>query len=245
LCHHPHVHCVVTGGGLACDAQGQVLQPPQWRSCRPGFFLPVRVLSRLFRGKFLAGLRQAHDRGELPCHGRLAALAEPSAFASWLTPLYQQEWVVFSKPPFAGPEVVLKYLARYTHRVALSNARLLSLADGEVKLRYKDYAADQRHKTLTLPAAEFLRRFLLHVLPCGFVKVRHYGLLANRYREEKLQVCRRLLLVALVVAVVTGVLQRAAEPCPNCGGQHWCVVARTSRPSVAEICRRPLPSDTS
>jgi Putative transposase/Transposase zinc-binding domain len=245
LCHHPHVHCVVTGGGLACDVHGQVLQPPQWRSCRPGFFLPVRVLSRLFRGKFLAGLRQAYDRGELCCHGRLAALAEPSAFAAWLTPLYQQEWVVFAKPPFAGPEVVLKYLARYTHRVALSNSRLLSLADGEVKLRYKDYAADQRHKTLTLSAAEFLRRFLLHVLPCGFVKVRHYGLLANRYREEKLQVCRRLLLVTAVLAVVAGVLQRALEPCPRCGGNRWCVVARTPRPSVAEVCHRPLLSDTS
>jgi hypothetical protein len=133
----------------------------------------VRVLSRLFRGKFLAGLRQAYDRGELQCHGRLVALRDRLAWTQWLTPLYQQEWVVYSKAPFAGPEVVLKYLARYTHRVALSNSRLLSFADGVVQLRYKDYAAAGRHKTLTLSAAEFLRRFLVHVLPRGFVKVRH------------------------------------------------------------------------
>ena len=170
LCHHPHLHCVVTGGGLACDVSGRVEQPARWVACRPGFFLPVRVLSRLFRGKLLAGLRAAHAAGQLGCHGQLAALADPTTFAAWLTPLYQQEWVVYAKPPWGGPESVLKYLARYTHRVAISNSRLVSLDDGQVAFRYKDYAADQRQKVMTLSADEFIRRFLQHVLPRGFVK---------------------------------------------------------------------------
>ena len=146
LSHHPHVHGVVTGGGLACDVHGRTEEPPRWVSCRPGFFLPVRVLSRLFRGKFLAGLRAAYDAGAVGCHGQLAALAEPTAFAAWLAPLYGQEWVVYAKPPFGGPQQVLKYLARYTHRVAISNSRLVSLKDDRVTFRYKDYAADQRHE---------------------------------------------------------------------------------------------------
>jgi hypothetical protein len=248
LCHHPHLHGVVTGGGLACDAAGQPEQPPRWVACRPGFFLPVRVLSRLFRGKFLAGLRAAYDAGRLGCHGRLAALAEPAAFAAWLTPLYRQEWVVYAKPPAGGPEQVLKYLARYTHRVALSNARLVALEQGQVTFRYHDYADGRRPKTMTLAAAEFLRRFLLHVLPAGFVKVRHYGLLANRYREAKLRVCRRLLLVVVVAAALAGDPRGAAvepRPCPACGGQLWQVVARVPRPCVAQVCRLPLGVDSS
>jgi Putative transposase len=207
--------------------------------------LPVRVLSRLFRGKFVAGLRAAYEAGRLGCHGRLAALAERAAFAEWLAGLAGREWVVYSKPPFAGPEVVLKYLARYTHRICVSNRRLVALAEGQVTLRYKDYAADQRQKTLTVSAAEFIRRFLQHVLPGGFVRVRHYGLLANRYREAKLAVCRRLLLVHLVVAVVVGGPQREATPCPGCGGTTWRVLGRVPRPTVAEVCRLPLGEDTS
>jgi hypothetical protein len=244
LCHHPHVHCVVTGGGLACDVAGVRSEPARWVSCRPGFFLPVRVLSRLFRGKFLAGLHAARAAGRLAFHGKLAALAEPAAFASWLTPLYQQEWVVYAKPPVGGPEQVLKYLARYTHRVALRNARLVTLEDGKVTFRYKDYADDRRQKTLTLAAYEFLRRFLMHVLPRGFVKVRHYGLLANRYREAKMAVCRRLLLVVVVAALLGSGSGSAevSEPrrCPACGGTVWRVVVRVPRPSVAEVCRLPL-----
>jgi hypothetical protein len=208
----------------------------------------VRVLSRVFRGKFLAGLRAAQQAGRLRCLGALAALAEPAAFAAWLAALYEHDWVVYAKPPLAGPEVVLKYLARYSHGVALSNARLVALADTEVTFRYHDYADDRRGKQLTLSADEFLRRFLQHVLPSGFVKIRHYGLLANRYREAKLQVCRRRLLV-VVVANVVGSSAPAADPaargCPNCGGTTWYVVARQPRPTVAEVCRWPLTLDSS
>jgi hypothetical protein len=248
LCHHPHLHCVVTGGGLACDAEGRLQQPARWVACRPGFFLPVRVLSRLFRGKFLAGLGLAAAAGRLGFHGRLAALAEPAAFAAWLTPLYTHDWVVYAKPPAGGPAQVLKYLARYTHRVALSNARLVSLEQGQVTFRYKDYADDRQQKTLTLAADEFLRRFLQHVLPRGFVKVRHYGLLANRYREAKLQDCRRVLLVVVVAAALaSGPTGPAVAPrrCPSCGGEVWQLVARVPRPSVAEVCQLPLTVDSS
>jgi hypothetical protein len=252
LCHHPHVHCVATAGGLACDVHGRAEAPPRWVACRPGFFLPVRVLSRLFRGKFLAGLQAAYDRGQVTCHGKLAALADAAAFRAWLAPLYGQDWVVYAKAPFGGPAQVLKYLARYTHRVAISNGRLVSLGDDRVTFRYKDYADDQRSKHMTLAAAEFLRRFLQHVLPSGFVKVRHYGLLANRSREANLRVCRALLLVvaaaALVAAALGGGEATGPPPCPHCGGGVWQVVARLPRPTVAEVCRwplRPVPPDSS
>jgi hypothetical protein len=241
LCHHPHVHCVVTGGGRACDVNGRAEEPPRWVACRPGFFLPVRVLSRLLRGKFLAGLWAAYDRGALACHGKLAALADPAAFRAWLAPLYGQAWVVYAKPPFGGPEQVLKYLARYTHRVAISNSRLLALDGAFVTFRYKDYAADQRQRTLALAAHEFLRRFLQHVLPSGFVKIRHYGLLANRYRAANLRVCRALLLVVALAAVAAASACPAA-PCPHCGGTVWRVVAHSARPRVSEVCCLPLPA---
>jgi hypothetical protein len=227
LHHHPHVHCVATGGGLSCNAQGIVDPAPRWRACRPGFFLPVRVLSRLFRGKFLDGLRQALAAGRLVLPGKLATLHDAEALASWLTRLYANEWVVYAKQPFGGPEQVLKYLARYTHRVAISNHRLVNIEDGQVSFRYKDYADGCRQKTMTLSAQEFLRRFVQHVLPSGFVKVRHYGLLANRQREAKLALCRRLLLAAMaaVPLAATGTerpyLEPARQPCcPNCGGQR-------------------------
>jgi hypothetical protein len=185
LQHHPHVHCVATGGGLACDPTGALSRPWRWRACRPGFFLPVRVLSRVFRGKFLAGLRHAFGAGELRFFGALSGLANASAFGHWLRALYAREWVVYAKAPFGGPDVVLKYLARYVHRVAISNRRLVSWADGVVTFTGKDYARGGRTRAHRLSGEEFVRRFLMHVLPRGFVKVRHFGLLANRQREQK------------------------------------------------------------
>ena len=224
LQHHPHLHCVASGGGLACNARGEVDKDPRWRACRPGFFLPVRVLSRLFRGKFLAWLRQAFASGQLD------GWADSAAFTRWLTPLHGADWVVYAKPPFGGPERVLKYLARYTHRVAISNHRLVKSEDGQVTFRYQDYADAGRLKTMTLPAAEFLWRFVQHVLPKGFVKVRHYGLLANRHREEKLSLCRRLLLVETVTAQLAAGEPDEREPtaieparvqcCPQCGSRR-------------------------
>jgi Putative transposase/Transposase zinc-binding domain len=223
LHHHPHVHCVVTGGGLSCDATGKVDASPRWLACRPGFFLPVRVLSRVFRGKLLAGLAAAFDQGRLFLPGVFHRLADPGCRAAWWETLYKHDWVVYSKRPFGGPAQVLKYLARYTHRVAISNSRLVELRDGRVTFRYKDYADDRRQKTMTLSADEFLRRFVQHVLPKGFVKIRHYGLLANRQRQARLAECRRLLLVVNMTAVLPGVetapLTPAPPPCcPHCGG---------------------------
>jgi predicted Zn-ribbon and HTH transcriptional regulator len=186
LTAHPHIHCVVPGGGLSLDGN-------RWVACRPGFFLPVRVLSRRFRTLYLRYLEQAYATGKLQFHGELQALCQPQTFARYLAPLRQAEWVVYSKPPFGGPERVLDYLGRYTHRVAISNHRLKELKDGQVTFSYKDYKHEQRQKFMTLPADEFLRRFLLHVLPAGFQRIRHYGLLANRHRAENLARCRELL----------------------------------------------------
>jgi hypothetical protein len=230
LHHHPHVHGVVTGGGLSCDRGGVIDEAPVWRSCRPGFFLPVRVLSRVFRGKYLALLRAAYAQGRLRFPTRLAALAEVGAWSAWLRPLYAKEWVVYAKPPFGGPAQVLKYLARYTHRVAISNGRLQALDDEGVTFRYKDYANAAQDKTLRLSAEEFLRRFVQHVLPRGFVKIRHYGLLANRQRADKLAWCRRLLLPVTVAASWAGgasggaaaeALPSPPAPCPQCGGVRF------------------------
>jgi len=188
LTHHPHVHGIVPGGGLALDAH-------RWIGCKPGFFLPVRVLSRLFRRRFLEELTAAHGRGLLHFFGEHAALADPDAFADWLAPLRQCEWVVYAKRPFAGPAAVLAYLSRYTHRVAISNRRLLALDERGVTFRWKDYRAEgrTRHKTMSLSSAEFMRRFLLHVLPGGFHRIRHYGLLANARRKSHLATARTLL----------------------------------------------------
>jgi len=232
LHHHPHVHCVVTGGGLSCDAHGKIDAAPRWVACRPGFFLPVRLLSRVFRGKFLDGLHRLFEQGRLLLPGPLQALAQPGARALWWEGLYAKDWVVYSKRPFGGPEQVLKYLARYTHRVAISNSRLEGLGDGQVTFRYQDYADGGRGKRLTLEAMEFLRRFVQHVLPPGFVKVRHYGLLANRQREARLTVCRRLLLVATVAAALPATDRVAMEPaqprcCPACGGTRLVYRERT------------------
>jgi hypothetical protein len=185
---HPHLHCVVPGGGVSPDSS-------RWVACRPGFFLPVRVLSRRFRTLYLRYLEQAYAAGKLQFHGELQHLSDPRAFARHLAPLRESEWVVYSKPPFGGPEKVLDYLGRYTHRVAISNHRLRELKGGQVTFAYKDYKHEHRHKLMTLSADEFLRRFLLHVLPDGFQRIRHYGLLGNRYRAKNLARCRGLLQV--------------------------------------------------
>jgi hypothetical protein len=247
LHHHPHVHCVVTGGGLSCDPSGQIDPAPRWVACRPGFLLPVRVLGRVFRGKFLDGLGRLFEEGKLLLPGRLRSLAEPRARVAWWKMLYATDWVVYSKPPFGGPEQVLKYLARYTHRVALSNSRLESLADGRVTFRIKDYADGGRTQRLTLDAEEFLRRFVQHVLPKGFVKVRHYGLLANGQRQARLSVCRRLLLVAAVAAAVPSVDTVPVEPaqprcCPACGGTRLVYRALLPAPGPAASAARPADS---
>ena len=183
---HPHVHCVVPGGGLSEDRTG-------WISSRRDFFLPVRVLSRVFRGKFLAGLRAAYASGRLRLAGRCDDEVAPGEFERLVWTAVRTDWVVYAKPPFGGPEVVLKYLARYTHRVAISDRRLLDFADGIVRFRWKDYAHGNRKRVLKLSAREFVRRFLLHVLPAGFVRIRHYGILSNRHRQEDLALCRELL----------------------------------------------------
>ena len=186
LHHHPHVHCVVPGGGPSLDGT-------RWVACRPGFFLPVRVLARLFRRLFLDELRAAFEAGDLGFFGELAGLAEPAAFARRLRAVRQVDWVVYAKPPFGGPAQVLAYLGRYTHRVAIANSRLISLTGTDVTFRWKDYRHHGKAKLMTLSADEFIRRFLMHTLPDGFHRIRHYGFLANGHRAAKLALCRRLL----------------------------------------------------
>jgi hypothetical protein len=186
LIHHPHLHCVVPGGGLSPDGE-------RWIDCRPGFFLPVRVLSRFFRRRFLQLLGQTFERGQLEFFSALEHLRDRKAFLRYLEPLREKEWVVYAKAPFAGPEQVLEYVGRYTHRVAISNNRLLEIEGGHVTFRWRDYRDGDAQKTMTLQAGEFIRRFLLHVLPPGFHRIRYYGLLGNRHRQEKLDQCRRLL----------------------------------------------------
>ena len=186
LLHHPHLHCVVPGGGLSLDGT-------QWIGCRPGFFLPVRVLSRLFRRLFLTLLKQAFESGHLQFFGSLKRLRDPHEFHAYLAPVEQKEWVVYAKPPFAGPRQVLDYVGRYTHRVAISNNRLLDIEHNLVRFQWKDYRDNDRQKTMTLSADEFIRRFLIHVLPDGFQRIRYYGFLSNCHRNEKLALCRQLL----------------------------------------------------
>jgi hypothetical protein len=186
LHHHPHLHCVVPGGGIARDRR-------RWISCRRQFLFPVKVLSGVFRGKFIAYLKTAFGNGKLGFHGELKCLREKRKFVDWLNQAAGIDWVVFAKPPFGGPRQVLKYLARYTHRVAISNQRLVSLEYGRVTFRWKNYARDGELATMTLNAEEFIRRFLLHVLPRGFVKLRHFGFMANRGRRENVILCRKLL----------------------------------------------------
>ncbi len=215
LHHHPHVHCVVPAGGPSPDHR-------RWIRCRPGFFLPVRVLSRLFRRLFLDELRAAFEAGDLGFFGDLAELAQPAAFIRRLRELRRIDWVVYAKPPFGGPAQVLAYLGRYTHRVAIANSRLVSMTDAEVAFRWKDYRHHGKSKVMTLGADEFIRRFLLHTLPDGFHRIRHYGFLANGHRAAKLALCRKLLDVPpqnpADVPANAAVTLLAVDRCPCCGG---------------------------
>jgi len=221
LTHHPHVHGIVPGGGLSLDGR-------QWVACRPGFFLPVRVLSRLFRRRFLEELQQFHQAGKLQFFGEHAALTDAQAFKQWLAPMRQCEWVVYAKRPFAGPAAVLAYLSRYTHRVAISNSRLLAMDERGVTFRWKDYRAkgSTRYKTMTLSPQEFMRRFLLHVLPGSFHRIRHYGLLANGTRRLNLAAARQFLEAPVDAAPITASTAaandepqspRATFTCRHCG----------------------------
>lgn len=215
MTHHPHVHGIVPGGGLSPDGE-------RWVACRRGFFLPVRVLSRLFRRRFIEELEKLHHAGQLRFFGEEAGLAEAAAFGRWLAPLRACEWVVYAKRPFAGPQAVLAYLSRYTHRVAISNRRLVSQDENGVTFRWKDYRAKgrTRHKVMTLSPDEFMRRFLLHVLPGGFHRIRHYGLLANAERRRQLARVRDLLEAPPPEPVVerTSVAARPTFICRCCGG---------------------------
>jgi hypothetical protein len=241
LQHHPHIHCIVPGGGVSFDDQ------QRWIACRPGFFLPVRVLSRLYRRLFLDSLQTAFDAGDLRFSGALAPLADRAAFLGRLAQTKRVEWVVYAKPPFGGPAQVLAYLGRYTHRVAIANSRLMRFSDGKVTFRWKDYRHHDKAKLMTLGAEEFIRRLLLHTLPDGFHRIRHFGLFANGQRRQKLALCRRLLEAPAVSAppevadyreryrLLTG---RSLEICPCCGG-HMVVTAPLARR------RRPSWPDTS
>ena len=211
---HPHVHCVVPAGGLSLDHT-------RWIRSRPRFLLPRPVLRRRFRGKFVAGLKSAFQRGQLHLSGDLSLLGQPRVFASWLRPLFRKNWVVYCKPPFGGPEYVLQYLGRYTHRVAISNHRLISLADGQVTFRWRDSAHHNEQKVMSLSLDEFLRRFLLHLLPKGFVRIRHFGFLANRRRATLLPLCRQALTALQPQTQPEASAPKETRPlwlCPNCGG---------------------------
>jgi hypothetical protein len=212
LTHHPHVHGIVPGGGLAADGK-------TWIGCRPGFFLPVRVLSRLFRRRFLEGLQDLHRAGRLQFFGEHAALHDTKVFREWLAPMRRQEWVVYAKRPFAGPQAVLAYLSRYTHRVAISNSRLVAMDERGVTFRWKDYRAKgcTRHKTMTLQPQEFMRRFLLHVLPRGFHRIRHYGLLANANRRDCLAQARAALQIAVETTADEPATHAPTFTCRRCG----------------------------
>jgi hypothetical protein len=208
LQRHPHIHCVVPGGGLSPDHQ-------RWVPARAHFFLPVRVLSRVFRGKFVAGLKRLFRKNKRQFFGACQALSDARAFAALLRSLFREEWVVYAKPPFGGPAHVLQYLARYTHRVAISNHRLLSVTDAEVTFRWKDYAHGSKQRAMTLPHAEFLRRFLQHVLPTGFPRIRYFGFLAHRRRRLLLPLCRNRLSVA-PIPVLGSAPARIDHRCPRC-----------------------------
>ena len=238
LTHHPHLHCVVPGGGLSADGQ-------RWIACRPGFFLPVRVLSRFFRRRFLELLGQAFDGGELEFFGALQNLRERNTFQRHLDPLRDKEWVVYAKAPFAGPQQVLDYVGRYTHRVAISNNRLLNIEDRKVAFRWKDYRDDSAQKIMTLEANEFIRRFLLHVLPQGLQRIRYYGLMGNRHREEKLAKCRQLLDMAPNMPAATDVEApsdyRDRYQALTDVSLHQCPICRVGRMLAVEQITRPSP----
>ena len=232
LLHHPHVHCVVPAGGIAPDGR-------RWVRCRKGFFLPVSVLSRVFRGKFIAGLKQA-------CTGGRLTPPAGVSFERLLDQVVRHDWVVYAKRPFGGPKQVLKYLARYTHRVAISNRRLVALRDGRVTFRWKDYARGGHSRCMTLAAVKCIRRLLLNVLPTGFMKIRHYGFMANRFRATKRELCRRLFVPTATVTdeptkvsrdtSVPGDGEPRAARCPNCREGRMHVVLELLPPRIGSAC---------
>jgi predicted RNA-binding Zn-ribbon protein involved in translation (DUF1610 family) len=249
MTHHPHVHMIVPGGGISLDGE-------RWVACRPGFFLPVRVLSRLFRRLFLERLIASYNAGHLKFFGGHAALADPQAFTAWLAPLRRAEWVVYAKPPFGGPQAVLAYLSRYTHRVAIANSRLIACDRNGVTFRWKDYRAKGpgRQKVMTLATAEFIRRFLIHVLPHGFHRIRHYGLLASGTRADNIAKARRLLDVSAAqpeAAVTCGAEasepKPLSHPCPCCGGSMTIIerFPRGSQPRYRPTSTAVIRIDTS
>jgi hypothetical protein len=237
LLHHPHIHFLVPGGGIAPDGQS-------WIACRPGFFLPVKVLSRMFRGLFLRYLEKAFAAGELSFFSAHRHLLEPAAFRRYLAPAWKTDWVVYAKRPFAGPAQVLDYVGRYTHRVAISNNRLVSMDNGKVRFRWKDYRDSSRQKTMTLEAGEFIRRFLIHVLPDGFHRIRYFGFLGNCHRQRKLARCRELLGMAPAAPAadppadyrdrfqaLTGQSLRA---CPHCHTGTMVMIDCIARPRICQ-----------
>ena len=228
--HHPHVHSVVTGGGISPDGS-------RWVACRRTagkrrpFFIDVRILSQVFRGKYISFLKQAYRKGELKFYGQLSGLEKPIAFERQIDESVQRNWVVYAKRPFGGPQQVLRYLARYTHRVAISDRRLLELKDGQVRFQYKDYANGQQSKTMILSSSEFIRRFLMHTLPSRFVRIRYYGFLANRFRKQRLDQCRILLGMRSASSHVSAQHSpddldelQARPKCPACGGGRILIV---------------------
>lgn len=231
---HPHAHCVIPAGGLSLDHT-------RWIRSHPRFFLPIHVLRRVFRGKFVDALNSAFQRGQLHFSGNLALLAQPKIFASWLRPLFRKHWIVYSKPPFGGPEYVLHYLGRYTHRVAISNHRLVSFNDGLVTFRWRDSAHNNEQKLMALSLDEFLRRFLLHLLPRGFVRIRHFGFLASRRRAQLLPLCFAALDSAAVQTETSISTAQDTSPnwlCPNCGGSMVVI----ERLTAAQIQLRSPPT---
>ena len=230
---HPHVHCVIPAGGLSLDHT-------HWVKSRQRFFLPIHILRRVFRGKFVAALRQAFQEGQLNFHGKMTLLAQPKIFAAWLRPLFRKDWVVYSKPPFGGPEYVLQYLGRYTHRVAISNHRLVSFSEEKVTFRWRDSAHNNQQKLLTLAIDEFLRRFLLHLLPKGFMRIRNFGFLANRRRAMLLPLCFHLLGSAQPTEQHLSASKHSSDLwlCPKCGGPMKVI----ERLTAAEIQLRSPPA---
>jgi hypothetical protein len=242
LQHHPHVHCVIPAGGLSPDHQ-------RWIHPRYPFFLPVKVLSRVFRGKFIAGLKGAFQQGKLVFSGGVKHLAEEKPFHAFLRPLFRKDWVVYAKRPFGGPQYVLQYLARYTHRVAISNHRIVNFADGKVSFRWKDYAHKSKQRIMIVTAEEFLRRFLLHTLPRGFVRIRFCGFLANRRRSQLLSLCQPLLKACPLQPATTPTASQPKLPgswlCPHCGGTMVLIEKLTSQQIFWRSVGRESLADTS
>jgi ribosome modulation factor len=240
LQHHPHIHCVIPSGGLSFDHQ-------RWVHPRYPFFLPVKVLSRVFRGKFIAGLKSALQQRKLLFPGSVKRLAEKKAFYAFLRPLFRQDWVIYTKKPFGGPEHVLHYLARYTHRVAISNHRIVNFGDGKVTFRWKDYAHKNKKRLMTLTAEEFLRRFMLHALPRGFVRIRFCGFLANRCRRDLLPLCRKVLNACPLAPSPTPTASesKCGWRCPLCGGAMTVIEKLTAQQIRRRSVERESCSDTS